>query len=124
MAWFVNMAAVALAPAAMIAVIGRLIEVVATADPRKPRHPTRTATPDDLPTMLARLSRLDGQYVTALSGKDFAQAHRAQSLRLAYDQTLAQACTTVGVGPVPAMPLSAADRVRLEAALARQGLQW
>lgn len=70
-----------------------------------------------------QLRRLAADHDQLLNARIPAKAARLRALRLAYDDTLRDACAVLDVEAPPA-PWDAATRVQLEADLVTHGLTW
>ncbi|WP_133412022.1 hypothetical protein [Vallicoccus soli] len=85
-----------------------------------PRDPPLERLARDLHRLLGELERIERSDLPA-------KAARLRATALAYDDVLlaaARALEAVDLPPAVAPPLPAAQRIEVEAALARQGLRW
>lgn len=98
----------------------------------RPPAPGRSTSAAAFPTPVGRpierltadLTRLSDELTALRSSALYAKRHKMEAVSLAYDDTLLDCCRALEV-PVPAVRrLDSAQRLQVEAELARAGLVW
>ncbi|MFY0407270.1 hypothetical protein [Solicola sp. PLA-1-18] len=87
------------------------------------REPEPPAGPS-LAQMVSDLRRLEDAYREAERSDEQAKGHRMRAIGLAYDDTLRACCASLGLDAPETSPVSALERMMMEAELAQHGVSW
>jgi hypothetical protein len=108
-------------PAAAFTLAARGFDAFTTYAGRRPR--ASRDEPAECEKYRRTLRRLAADHDRLLTADLPARAARLRAVELAYDDTLRHACVTLDLDPPPA-PLTAVERVQVEAELVLHGLDW
>ncbi len=118
----------AVAPAAVLFVVARVVRRRAkSAPPRRAtgrRGRAGSLHGRELPRLVDDLRRLEQEYLRIERSNSPAKAARLRALNLAYDDTLRECCLALGLPEPGERPLSGLTRLQTEAELAQHGLVW
>ncbi|MDO9380656.1 MAG: hypothetical protein Q7T56_17560 [Nocardioidaceae bacterium] len=77
-----------------------------------------------LEQLVLDLRRLESAYRDAERSGEPAKGHRLRAIGLAYDDTLRACCASLDLDAPPASPVSALERMMMQADLAQHGVSW